>query len=716
MDNPVQLILSPLPGGVTPSRLLAWLCQVTGQEGSAFGAFRIGHGQARVAVPAGLAGRLSSKLDGALLDGVRLGCQVERPVEGDRQRWLERWRHLLALEARAEEQRLAEEAARGHGSASLDGLEVQGEEPGIAGRWRWTLGRPRQAPLPYRGPRVEAGKPMLLLPDPPPRDGRGVRGIPCVAIRRDSKSATVLLDNPPDEAEGTWRLVARPDAVTRERMEAALVRVAGARDGRMGKLTDMLLGKEPARAGAGDGVEPEWFHPGLNDSQKSAVARALADPDLFLIHGPPGTGKTTTLVEMVRQAVRKGNQVLVTAPSNLAVDHLAMGLYRAGVEVVRLGHPVRVMEELLPATLEMRLEKHPDWRESRKLAREARSLFGKADKWTRARPEPGEKRETREEARKLLQDARTLERQALRAILRDCPVVAATATGLEPDIVEDRRFDLVVLDEAAQATEPAAWAAISLADKVVLAGDPCQLPPTVLSEEAAREGLAVSLLERLMGMLGPKHQALLEVQYRMDPAISRFPNDEAYCGRLADDETVVARAVPEWRQDEIGVWTDAAVRLIDTAGSGWEDEEEEGGASRVNPGEARRVVLEARRLLDAGVLPVELGIITPYAGQARLIRQLLDDERVEVDSVDGFQGREKDVILLSLVRSNASGEIGFLREKRRTHVAITRPRRLLLVVGDSATLAADGYFEQFFSHHQQAGQSRSVYELPDHEG
>ncbi len=716
MNNPAQLILSPLPGGVTPSRLLAWLCQVTGQEGSSFGAFQIGYGRARVAVPAGLAGRLCSKLEGALLDGVRLGCQVERPVEGERQAWLERWRNLLGLEARAEEERLAEEASRAQGPSGLDGLEVQGEEPGIAGRWRWTLGRPRQAPLPYRGPRVEGGKPMLLLPDPPPRDGRGVRGIPCVAIRRDAKSATVLLDTPPEESGGIWRLVARPDAVTRERMEAALLRVAGARDGRMGRLTDILLGKEAAREPECGGTGPDWFHQGLNTSQKSAVAKALAAPDVFLIHGPPGTGKTTTLVELIRQAVRLGGQVLVTAPSNLAVDHLALGLYRAGVEVVRLGHPVRVMEELLPATLELRLEKHPDWRESRKLAREARSLFGKADKWTRARPEPGEKRETREEARKLLQDARSLEKQALRAILRDCPVVAATATGLESDIVEDRRFDLVVLDEAAQATEPAAWAAISLGEKVVLAGDPCQLPPTVLSEDAAREGLDVSMLERLMGLLGPEHQALLDVQYRMDPGISRFPNEETYGGRLTDGEAVKARAIPVWRQDSMGVWGDGAVRLIDTAGSGWEDEEEEGGASRINPGEARRVVLEARRLLDGGVPPEEVGIITPYAGQARLIRQLLEDERVEIDSVDGFQGREKDVILLSLVRSNASGEIGFLSEKRRTHVAITRARRLLLVVGDSATLTADPYFEQFFSHHQEGGQSRSVYELPDHEG
>ena len=163
----------------------------------------------------------------------------------------------------------------------------------------------------------------------------------------------------------------------------------------------------------------------------------------------------------------------------------------------------------------------------------------------------------------------------------------------------------------------------------------------------------------------PDHQALLGVQYRMDPAISLFPNLESYAGKLADADAVVLRPVPPWRVDASEVWQGTAVRLIDTAGSGWEDEEEEDGASRLNPGEAKRVVAEARKLLEAGLDPSELGLITPYAGQARLLRQLLEDERVEIDSVDGFQGREKDVILLSLVRSNASGEIGFLKEKRR---------------------------------------------------
>lgn len=646
------------------------------------------------------------------MDGIRCTCVVHREPEGDRQTWLNGWKGLLELEARAEEERLVRENATNPGGRAWTGLVVLNEEPGIAGRWRWTLGRPKQASLVQRGPRVDPGKPFLLMPDPLPQEGRGFRGIPCVGWRADSKTVTVLLDYVPDNSEGNWRLAVRPDAVTRERILAGLTRAAGANEGRMGKLVDILLGKEPAGAKPLEGQEIEWLNNGLDPTQKMAVAKALAAPDLFLIHGPPGTGKSTTLVELVRQAIKKGKQVLVTAPSNLAVDHLALGLFRAGVEVVRLGNPVRVMEELLPATLEVRLDKHPDWKESRKLARDARALRDKAEKWTRGKPEPGEKQQAREDARALQQDSRTLERQAVRAILRDAPVVAATLTGLDPEVVEDRRFDLVVVDEAGQATEPAAFAAIVFGEKVVLAGDPCQLPPTVLSEEAAAGGLSVSLLERLMGQVGPENQALLGIQYRMDPTISYFPNQESYGGSLSDSETVKTRAKPPWLEDQEGVWEPHGVRMVDSAGTGWEEEAEEDGQSRFNTGEARLLAMEARKLLERGLPAEELGIITPYAAQARVLRKLLEDERIEIDSVDGFQGREKEVILVSLVRSNSTGEIGFLREKRRTHVAITRPRRLLVVVGDSSTLAADPYFERFFGHHQQLGQVKSVYELP----
>ncbi len=711
-----NLVLTPLPGGVTPARLLAWLCQVTGQTGETFGAFQIGPGSARVAVPPGLAGRIAGKLEGALMDGLRLRCVVERPLEGDRQTWLARWREMLALEATAEEERLAADAAAGS-LRGLAGLVVQSEEPAIAGRWRWTLGKPRQGPLPHAGFRLDTGKPVLLIPDPPPREGRGARGIPGVVARRDGQTVQVLLDQPPEESEGAWRLVARQDAVSRERVTAALTRVAGARDGPMGALVEVLLGTRPARLAPSRPTEEiVWLNNSLDATQRAAVIGALAAPDLMLIHGPPGTGKTTTLVELVRQAVRRGQQVLVTAPSNLAVDHLALALYRAGEGVVRLGHPVRVMEELLPATLEYRLEKHADWRESRKLAREARNLRDKAERWTRDRPEPGEKKQAREDAWQAQQDARNLERQALRAILRDCPIVAATATGLDPAILEDRRFDLVVLDEAAQASEPVAWAPLSLGERVVLAGDPCQLPPTVLSDQAARLGLSVSLLERLMGQVAPEHQAMLGVQYRMDPAISLFPNYDSYGGKLADASSVTERVAPPWLEDPGGVWGQAPARLIDTAGAGWEDEAEEGGSSRSNPGEAGRLATEARRLLESGLDPADMGVITPYAAQARLLRTLLEDERIEIDSVDGFQGREKEVILVSMVRSNQVGEIGFLSEKRRTHVAITRARRLLLIVGDSATLCVDPYFEQLFAHYLESGTARSVYELPDHAG
>jgi superfamily I DNA and/or RNA helicase len=481
----------------------------------------------------------------------------------------------------------------------------------------------------------------------------------------------------------------------------------------LAELRAVLLGEaEPGFEGDG---EIGFLDPALNDSQREAVRLALAARDLAIIHGPPGTGKTTTVVELVRQAVRAGQRVLVCAPSNLAVDNLLEKLLAWGEKAVRLGHPARVLPQLREHTLDLMVEQHPDMRQARRLVKDAFALFRQASKFTRAKPEPGYRRDLRQEARALLADARKLENQALERILDETPILCSTTTALDSEVIGQRRFDLVVIDEACQSTEPGCWIPLLRADRVVLAGDHCQLPPTILSADAARQGFGISLLERLAGRFGEQVTRLLTIQYRMHEHIMDFSSREFYEGRLQADDTVRRHLL----RDLPGVTLTAGplgenpVEFIDTAGAGLDEEKEPDGESRLNPGEADLVARKVRALVEMGVRPEDIAVIAPYAAQVRRLRQQLALQGLEIDSVDGFQGREKEVVVLSLVRSNSDGEIGFLADVRRTNVALTRARRKLLVIGDSATLSVLPFYQRLFEYFEAIGAYRTVWEEMD---
>src|SRR5262249_17178789 len=288
------------------------------------------------------------------------------------------------------------------------------------------------------------------------------------------------------------------------------------------------------------------------------------------------------------------------------------------------------------------------------------------------KPEPGEKASLRREARDLLAEARKLESLAVERVLDDASVVCATLTGLDSQLLGQRRFDVVVIDPACQSTGPANWVPLLRANKLVLAGDHCQLPPTILSPEAAERGLAVSLMERLIAQFGPGVSRLLTVQHRMHSAIMGFSNTEFYNGELVAHESVASHRLcdlPGVTNDPI---TETAVQFIDTAGASYDEELEEDTGSRRNMQEAALAVKQVRALLAAGVSAQQIGVITPYRAQVRLLRdRLADVPGLEIDSVDGFQGREKEAIIVSFVRSNPEGEIGFLADTRRTNVALT---------------------------------------------
>lgn len=619
---------------------------------------------------------------------------------------------LLELESEAEARQVvervrrlppAEAEATGH---SLVDLVVRDAYAGLGGRMLLTLGkRDARANLPWT--RLGGGAPVVLSV----QGARGVEGWRGVVSERESGHVRVAFGEPPDEEEpGTlYRLDVAPDEMARIRQRQALDRAASAKRDRLAELRAVLLGeREPEFA---DIAEGETLDSGLNESQRAAVRFALAAKDVAVLHGPPGTGKTTTVVEIIRQEVRRGGRVLVCAPSNMGVDNVLERLLASGENAVRLGHPARVLPALREHTLDLLVERHDDARLARKIAKEAFVLFRKAGKWTRAKPERGAKQSLRQEGRALLADARRFEAQAIESILNRASILCATMTGLDAEMIGKRRFDLLVIDEACQSTEPACWIPLAHVDRIVLAGDHRQLPPTVVSADAARRGFGVSLLERLVERHGEAITRQLDVQYRMHEQIMAFSSREFYAGSLVAHDSVRAHRLCDLPGVAATPLTEAPATFIDTAGAGYDEEQEPDGESRFNPQEAALAEKKVRELLAAGVRAEDIAVIAPYAAQVRRLRKLLADvEGLEIDSVDGFQGREKEAVVLSLVRCNLEGEIGFLGDIRRTNVALTRARRGLIVIGDSATLANHPFYARMCEYFESIQAYHTVWE------
>lgn len=637
---------------------------------------------------------------------------------------------LLELEAAAEAEQLAQQARQQSGASAersgncLVKLAIRDEQPAFGGRVVVTLGKRDQTQaLPWN--RLSVGTPVLLTEEGRAGEGErgkgvavgrtsrttsGWRGLVC---RRDMSSLDVVLNESPEPENDrpTFRLNLASDEISRQRMKSALSQAGSADRGRLAQLRDVLLGNRPPKAGSAPPTKAATIGRGLpatdlNASQQAAVEFALAAADVAIIHGPPGTGKTTTVVELIRQAIARGEKVLACAPSNLAVDNLLERLVHARERAIRLGHPARVLPELQEHTLDLLVDAHPDVAVARRLIKEANQLFDKAARFTRAKPLPGAKQQMRAEARELIADARRIEMQVAEHLLDSATVLCATLTGVDAQVIGDRTFDLVVIDEAAQSIEPACWIPLLRAGRVILAGDHCQLPPTIISNQAAREGLAVSLMERLFKDLGPDISRLLTTQYRMHEAIMGFSSAEFYESSLIADDSVKAHLLQDIPGVTPGPLTSTPLAFIDTAGAGYDEELEPDGESRRNPAEAEIVGKQVQALLDASVLPRDIAVIAPYAAQVRLLRDQLVIDGLEIDTVDGFQGREKESVIISLVRANAKGEIGFLADTRRMNVALTRARRKLIVIGDSATIGGHPFYHkllEYFELHEAYG-------------
>ena len=624
----------------------------------------------------------------------------------------EHLRRLLALERRAEEQRLAEQRAqlsqaeREAQGLSAGDLEATDEDVGLGGRFLVTLARAGGGPWrnPFGPGDVVAARPRRAEVAPPER---------ALVARSGRDRVQLAFDRPPPEFVRSGRLVVDlvADDVTFGRADAAVSEVAAGDRGAPGRLRSVLLGSEPPRfepAAPAEGVDA------LNPEQRLAVDRALAARDLFCVHGPPGTGKSTVLAAVARNAVSRHGRILCTAASNAAVDHLLALCLGEGLRAVRVGHPARVSPRLVEHTLDVKVEQHPDRVLARALFDQAFELLGHARRQRqrgRSRERFTNARSAQAEARKLFDDARALDRKAVRDVLDGADVLCGTLTALGGSPLSSLRFPFALVDEATQATEPLTLLAFLRAERVVLAGDHRQLPPTVISPEAAAGGLGTSLFERLLALHGEQVRQLLREQYRMNAELMGLPSQAFYGGELRAHPAVAARTLGTILP---GITLDAPPLLfLDSAGKGWDEVAPEGSESLENPGEADAVVARARALLAAGLPPSQIAVITPYRAQAARLGPALEPLDVEVDTVDAFQGREAEAVLVSCVRSNPEGRLGFLTDLRRMNVALTRARVHAFVVGDSATLGRHRFYAQLVERAQALGGYRSAWEWND---
>ena len=462
------------------------------------------------------------------------------------------------------------------------------------------------------------------------------------------------------------------------------------KDGRLAELRDIFHGMRPA----GELVIPPMRFPWLNPSQENAVNKVLRAKDVAIVHGPPGTGKTTTLVEAVYETLHRENQVLVCAQSNMAVDWISEKLVDRGIPVLRIGNPVRVNDKMLSFTYERRFEAHPDYPLLYSIRRAIRQLYDSR--------KGGRSESIRQKINALRDRADDLEMRIQESLFAEARVIACTLTGAANRLLFRQRFGTLFIDEAAQALEATCWIAIRKAHRVVLAGDHCQLPPVITCHEAMKGGLGETLMQKIVRNK-PGCVSLLTVQYRMNDAIMRFSSDWFYHGELRSAPEVKYRGILDY---------DIPMEWINTENMDAEEEFVERSFGRVNKTEAELTLqhLEAyltkigkRHILEERI---DIGIISPYQAQVHYLRKLLKQRAfftpykglITVNTVDGFQGQERDVIVISLVRANDRGDIGFLSDLRRMNVAITRARMKLIILGNAATLTRHPFYKQLFDY------------------
>jgi ATP-dependent RNA/DNA helicase IGHMBP2 len=583
---------------------------------------------------------------------------------------------------------------------------------GVGERLIVEIERPSDKEIPHQ---FQSGRIAALFSNSEKGEKFSVNGV-ISAVRENQLRITLNVDELPEWSNrGKLGIDLLFDETSYKEMRSTLVKVKKA-DGRLGELRDVLLGFEAAKFKP---LKESINIPSLNSSQNEAVKNILEAQDVAIIHGPPGTGKTTTLIEAIIAVLKTEKQVLVCAPSNNAVDLLTQKLSERGVNVLRFGNPARISEALIHHSVDVKVTEHKEYRNIKELKKRASEFRNMASKYKRhfGREERNQRKALYDEAFKILDDANKIENYIVDDLIEKAQVITCTPVGSVNYLLKERTFNIVFIDEAAQALEPATWIPITRSKKVVFAGDHFQLPPTVKSDEAGRRGLTTTLFERSINV--QKADVMLNVQYRMNKEIMGFSSEYFYKNELIADESVKDGIL----LDSDNPVLSKPVEFVDTAGCGFTETYETSETSAENKEEGDLLVKHLRELRDTlennklSLNQFSVGIISPYKAQVAYLKEkFLEDEwlsypTIGINSVDGFQGQERDIIYISLVRSNENNEIGFLRDYRRMNVAMTRAKKKLVIIGDSATLSTDVFYQKFLSYVEKIGAYKSAWEI-----
>lgn len=545
------------------------------------------------------------------------------------------------------------------------------------------------------------------------REGKHTNGV-INYVRDNLMVVTMHEDDLPEWIdEGKLGVDVMFDEASYREMESAMAEVIKADGGRIEELREVLLGHKAAQF---ELKEPLHITK-LNDSQNQALHKVLCAKDVAIIHGPPGTGKTTTLVQAILMTLKEEKQTLVTAPSNAAVDLLTEKLADEGLNVIRIGHPARVTEKSLSKTLDARIAHHANFKDLRVIRKKSEEFRNMAHKYKRhfGRAEREQRQALLNEAKALKADADNLEYYIVNDLMQKADAITCTLIGANHYLLRGRRFKTVFVDEAAQSLEPACWVPLLRTDRVIFAGDHCQLPPTVKSLDAAKAGLAHTLFEKCISRQ-QESEVMLMVQYRMHETIMQFSSEQFYKGRLIAHES---------NKSHLLFTGDAPLEFIDTAGCGYTEEQDPETLSRLNKEEGKLLLQYLNTFVENKGLAqwidqnISLGIIAPYKAQVLFLRSEAENHEslgaiahlINIDTVDAFQGQERDMMAISLVRSNDNAEIGFLADTRRTNVAMTRARKKLIIMGDSATLSSHPFYNSLLDYVQLRQAYKSAYEI-----